>query len=115
MVSCAYLRRQAALCLRIAAAIDDQRIVAALVVMADDFSAKADEVDPSFEPKSVDPKRFDQRSLDQDSPSVVMPGLVPGTHVFRATKQGVGGRDIPGTKCPGAGHDALGDSKRTTL
>jgi hypothetical protein len=23
-----------------------------------------------------------------------MPGLVPGTHVFRATKQGVGGRDI---------------------
>jgi hypothetical protein len=25
--------------------------------------------------------------------SVVMPGLVPGTHVFRATKQGVGGRD----------------------
>jgi hypothetical protein len=34
--------------------------------------------------------------------SVVMPGLVPGTHVFRATKQGVGGRDTPGTKCPGA-------------
>jgi hypothetical protein len=26
--------------------------------------------------------------------SVVMPGLVPGTHVFRATKQDVGGRDI---------------------
>ena len=23
-----------------------------------------------------------------------MPGLVPGTHVFRTTKQGVGGRDI---------------------
>ena len=23
-----------------------------------------------------------------------MPGLVPGTHVFRATKQGVGGWDI---------------------
>jgi hypothetical protein len=35
--------------------------------------------------------------------SVVMPGLVPGTHVFRATKQGVGGRDKPG-------NDALGDS-----
>jgi hypothetical protein len=47
--------------------------------------------------------------------SVVMPGtrvrpmagpginLVPGTYVFRATKQGVGGRDKPG-------HDALGDS-----
>src|SRR6202043_1155009 len=34
--------------------------------------------------------------------SVLMPGLVPGTHVFRATKQGVGGRDKPG-------HDALGD------
>jgi hypothetical protein len=35
-----------------------------------------------------------------------MPGLVPGTHVFRATKQGVGGRDKPG-------HDALGDSMQT--
>ena len=35
--------------------------------------------------------------------SIVMPGLVPGTHVFRATKKGVGGRDKPG-------HDALGDS-----
>jgi hypothetical protein len=34
--------------------------------------------------------------------SVVMPGLVPGTHVFRATKQDVGGRDKPG-------HDALGE------
>ena len=34
--------------------------------------------------------------------SVVMPGLVPGTHVFLATKQDVGGRDTPGTKCPGA-------------
>jgi hypothetical protein len=32
-----------------------------------------------------------------------MHGLVPGTHVFRATKQGVGGRDKPG-------HDELGDS-----
>jgi hypothetical protein len=42
--------------------------------------------------------------------SVVMPGLVPGTHAFRATKQGVDGRDTPGTKCPGAGHDELGDS-----
>jgi hypothetical protein len=28
---------------------------------------------------------------------------VPGTHVFRATKQGVGGRDKPG-------HDELGGS-----
>ena len=31
-----------------------------------------------------------------------MPGLVPGTHVFRATKQDVGGRDKPG-------HDAVGE------
>jgi hypothetical protein len=38
--------------------------------------------------------------------SVIMPGLVPGTHVFRATKQGVGGRDKPG-------HDALGDRVQT--
>jgi hypothetical protein len=28
--------------------------------------------------------------------SVVMPGLVPGTHVFGAAEQGVGGRDEPG-------------------
>ena len=48
MVSCAYLRRQAALCLRIAAAVDDQGVVAALVMMADDFSLKADEIDPSL-------------------------------------------------------------------
>jgi hypothetical protein len=48
MVSCAYLRRQAALCLRMAAAVDDQSMVAALVVIADDFSNKADEVDPSL-------------------------------------------------------------------
>jgi hypothetical protein len=39
--------------------------------------------------------------------AVVMPGLVPGTHVFRATKQGVVGRDKPG-------HDALGNSMQTT-
>jgi len=31
----------------------------------------------------------------------VMPGLVPGIHVF-ARSQGVDGRDTPGTKCPGA-------------
>ena len=35
--------------------------------------------------------------------SIVMPGLVPGTYVFCATKQGVGARDKPG-------HDALGDA-----
>jgi hypothetical protein len=53
MVSCEYLRRQAALCLRIAAAVDDQSVVAALVVMADDFSVKADEVDPSLKSASL--------------------------------------------------------------
>jgi hypothetical protein len=46
MLTSEYLRRQAALCLRMAAAIDDPSIVASLVVMADDFSVKADEIDP---------------------------------------------------------------------
>jgi hypothetical protein len=64
MVSCAYLRRQAALCLRIAAAVDDQSVVAALMVMADDFSSKADEVDPSLEPKCLDPKCLNPKHLD---------------------------------------------------
>jgi hypothetical protein len=54
MVSCAYLRRQAALCLRLAAAVDDQNVVAALMVMADDFSRKADEVDPSLNLRHCD-------------------------------------------------------------
>jgi hypothetical protein len=48
MVTSQYLRRQAALCLRIAAAVDDQSVVTALVVLADEFSVKADEVDPSL-------------------------------------------------------------------
>jgi hypothetical protein len=56
------LRRQAALCLRIAAAVDDQSTVAALVVMADDFSVKADEVDPSLDSKSLDSKSLDSTS-----------------------------------------------------
>jgi hypothetical protein len=64
MVSCAYLRRQAALCLRIAAAVDDQSVVAALMVMADDFSSKADEVDPSLDSKSLDPKCLNPKHLD---------------------------------------------------
>jgi hypothetical protein len=64
MVSCAYLRRQAALCLRIAAAVDDQNVVAALMVMADDFSSKADEVDPSLDSKSLDPKSLDPKCLN---------------------------------------------------
>jgi hypothetical protein len=67
MVSCAYLRRQAALCLRIAAAVDDQSVVAALMVMADDFSSKADEVDPSLDSKSLDPKSLETKCLDPKS------------------------------------------------
>jgi hypothetical protein len=54
MLSSEYLRRQAALCLRIAAAVDDQSVVAALVVMADDFSVKADEIDTNIDP-NIDP------------------------------------------------------------
>jgi hypothetical protein len=78
MVSCAYLRRQAALCLRIAAAVEDQNTVAALVVMADDFSAKADEVDPNLDQKSLDrkclePKILGPRSFDPRSPSSLAP------------------------------------------
>jgi hypothetical protein len=48
MLTSQYLRRQAAICLRIAAAVDDQSVVTALVVLADEFSVKADEVDPSL-------------------------------------------------------------------
>jgi hypothetical protein len=54
MPSCAYLRRQAALCLRIAAAVEDPRVAAELVVMAHDFSVKADDLDPSLELASPD-------------------------------------------------------------
>ncbi len=43
------LRRQAARCLRIAASFEDQSVVEALLAMADEFSAKADEIDPSLE------------------------------------------------------------------
>jgi hypothetical protein len=53
MQTCEYLRRQAALCLRIAAAVEDQSVVATLVVMADDFSVRADEIDPSFKSASL--------------------------------------------------------------
>jgi hypothetical protein len=48
MPSSAELRRQAAHCLRIAAAVDDQTVAATLVAAADDFSAEADEIDPSL-------------------------------------------------------------------
>jgi hypothetical protein len=69
MVSCAYLRRQAALCLRIAAAVDDQNVVAALMVMADDFSSKADEVDPGLQERPRDPTGLGPRSLGARSPT----------------------------------------------
>jgi hypothetical protein len=49
MPSSAYLRRQAALCLRIAAAVKDQNVAAAMVAKADELSVKADENDPSLE------------------------------------------------------------------
>jgi hypothetical protein len=52
MPSCAYLRRQAALCLRIAAAVEDSRVAAALVGMADNFTVKAGEVDPGLDSTS---------------------------------------------------------------
>ena len=45
------LRRQAARCLRIAASFEDQSVAAALTAMADEFSAKADEIDPTLESK----------------------------------------------------------------
>jgi hypothetical protein len=91
MVSCAYLRRQAALCLRIAAAVDDQNVVAALMVMADDFSSKADEVDPSLEPKCLNPKHLDpsrhrdpaslgSRSLDTSAPSEMRQAATAGSY-----------------------------------
>ena len=49
MPSSTDLRRQAARCLRIAASFQDQSVVEALVAMADEFSAKADEIDPGLE------------------------------------------------------------------
>jgi hypothetical protein len=48
MVSCEYLRRQAAVCLRLAATVTDKKTAGALVAMADDFSDRADEIDPSL-------------------------------------------------------------------
>jgi hypothetical protein len=53
MVSSEYFRRQAALCLRLAATVKDKKIAGVLVAMADDFSDRADEVDPSL--KSTSP------------------------------------------------------------
>jgi hypothetical protein len=48
MLTSHYLRRQAALCLRIAAAVDDPNVVAALVLMAEEFGVKADDIDPGL-------------------------------------------------------------------
>ncbi|MGA2128611.1 MAG: hypothetical protein ABSG76_20965, partial [Xanthobacteraceae bacterium] len=45
----------------------------------------------------------DAAAEDPEPVSAVMPGLVPGIHVFPATSEGVDGRDKPG-------HDASGDS-----
>jgi hypothetical protein len=33
-------------------------------------------------------------SVVMPAPGHFVPGVVPGTHVFRATKEGVGGRDL---------------------
>ena len=86
MVSCAYLRRQAALCLRIAAAVDDQNVVAALMVMAEDFSSKADEVDPSLDQKCLDPKHLDPtRPRDPTSPGTRGVGAGPPSEMRQAT------------------------------
>jgi hypothetical protein len=69
MVSCAYLRRQAALCLRIAAAVDDQSVAAALLVMADDFSVKADEVDPNLGSPSLNLGSRGEAALQGSKPT----------------------------------------------
>jgi hypothetical protein len=43
-----------------------------------------------------DSGRFDVIRIAQIHMKLVMPGLVPGIHVFAATKQDVDGRDKPG-------------------
>jgi len=48
MIHPSYLRRQAAICLRLSAAVRDRKTAEALVVMAD-VSDRADEVDPSLD------------------------------------------------------------------
>jgi hypothetical protein len=48
MINPEYFRQQAALCLRLAAAVRDKEIARALVKIADDVSDKADETDPSL-------------------------------------------------------------------
>jgi hypothetical protein len=48
MISPEYLRRQAAICLRLAATVHEKKTAEALVVMADDLSDRADEIDPNL-------------------------------------------------------------------
>jgi hypothetical protein len=62
MPSSTDLRRQAARCLRIAATFKDQSVVAALIAMADEFSAKADEIDPTLESRREASADGDRRS-----------------------------------------------------
>ena len=48
MINPEYLRRQAAICLRLAATVYDKKTAEALVVMADDLSDRADDIDPNL-------------------------------------------------------------------
>jgi hypothetical protein len=50
MASSEYLRQQAGVCLRLAATTEDEQAAVALVAIAEDFSVRADEVDPSLRP-----------------------------------------------------------------
>jgi hypothetical protein len=54
MSKCEDLRRQAARCLRAAAVVGDGFTAAALVAMADGFSAQADQIDPTLESTSLE-------------------------------------------------------------
>jgi hypothetical protein len=47
MINSEHLRRQAAVCLRLAATADD-KVATELVARAEDFSRRADEIDPSL-------------------------------------------------------------------
>ncbi len=49
MINPEYLRRQAAICLRLAASGLDKKTAEALVTMADNLSNRADEIDPDLE------------------------------------------------------------------
>lgn len=66
MPSSTDLRRQAARCLRIAAAVYDQKVAASLVAIADDFSAKADAIDPGLESTSLESTSLESTSLESN-------------------------------------------------